>query len=57
MLLIRRHDELTSVYLVHAAVHFDDLHEAWPLKTLALLILLHFSKDGRVLRKVIVDVH
>lgn len=54
---MRRHDELTSVYLVHAAVHFDDLHEAWPLKTLALLILLHLSKDGRVLRKVIVDVH
>ena len=54
---MRCHYKLAAIDFIHAAIHLNNLHKAWPLKTLTLLILLHLSKYRRVLWKVIIKIY
>ena len=55
LLLMRSHNELTSIYLCRATIHLDYLHEAGSLEPFVML-LLHLAKNRLILRKVIIQV-
>ena len=56
LLLMRSHNELTSIYLGRATIHLDYLHEAWSLEPFVMLFL-HLAKNRLIFRKVIIQVY